>query len=58
MKPVAYSYDAALHCACCARVRFTDLDNAIDCEGNQISAVYSHQVESGNCCDDCLEIIE
>lgn len=53
-----YTYDAALHCAECARARFgralTD-GTARDAEGNEVRPVFeSDEVDpAGEYCDDC-----
>ena len=60
--PVAYYYEAAVHCPDCAADRFGDsLDNpdTVDNEGNSlgVAAPWDEMPESGEYCNDCGEEI-
>lgn len=57
---LAWTYEADIHCASCARKRFGDaLDNpdTEDSEGNPLHPVYSWNMEQQEYCGDCLEEI-
>jgi len=60
--PIAYAYEAVLHCPWCAAKRFGVDDNgwipgsARDGEGNEVGAVAPwDELEADETCDDCLE---
>lgn len=61
-QPIAYAYEAALHCDRCAIARFPELmreragfdgPDIVDREGNPLGAVMSWDTEPGDACDDC-----
>ena len=56
--PVGYAYDAALHCAACAKTRFqvSPLDTVIlakDSEGNEVTAAFAWDLACKESCIDC-----
>ena len=58
-EPIAYAYDAAVHCPECAKRHNMDRDGAKDREGNPVGAIFQwDEIEEGECCDDCLLLIQ
>lgn len=64
--PVAFTYEADLHCPTCTETRFGRgphgfiAEDATDTEGNPVGAVfYGSELEPGEVCGDCgTEITE
>jgi hypothetical protein len=67
--PIAYTYEADVHCPACCRVKFgdeyEDIPDARDSEGNPIGALFGwdewYDVGCGNqtlSCGDCGKIID
>jgi len=60
MYPIAYTYEADIHCTACAAKRFGDPDSPenLDLEGNPIGAIFETDETDGPiCCGDCMETI-
>ena len=58
---IGYTYDADIHCPCCARERFDDLDSELeeDSEGNPIHPVFAGDESEGpEVCGTCGDEIE
>lgn len=63
---IAYTYEAAIHCPACTRLRFPTIDRVsvriddlcTDREGNHVRAVFStDEMDLGESCDDCREVL-
>jgi hypothetical protein len=56
--PVAYTYDAAMHCASCADKKFNgELDAATGDDGEQVAALYSWDLACKESCIDCGSVL-
>jgi hypothetical protein len=63
---IAYTYEAAIHCPACTRLRFQKIDQVTvriddmctDREGNLVRPVFStDETPPGESCDDCHEVL-
>jgi hypothetical protein len=56
MEPVAYTYEADIHCPECTEKRFPKLEG-VDHEGNEVGAVFSWDeiLTDHRHCGDCRE---
>ena len=65
-RPVAYTYEADIHCPACTTKRFPPCDphkqlaccGAVDAEGNEVGAIFSWEEDAIDAyCGDCFEAI-